>query len=275
MMKKYKVTYMGYAVQMLYCLKENPNFEIVNVVGVKGRISEEERNFIEENRLPYKELEDKSQIYEIEDFIQKSDAVIVYKFEYIIPESLIQKYRFYNFHGGNIRKNRGAHAVVWSILNLDRETCLTMYQLTGGIDVGIVIGEYNVQISDDETTLSLNEKLMQGIPKLLERLIAYMEGRCKGEEIQEGIYLRKIKESDYTINPDKDTIEVISAKIRSQKAYHGAVLFWEGRKYRVKDYTVTRLAVPCERKMTVTKDEMAIEEGRAKIEFNLSEAEQH
>ena len=105
-------------------------------------------------------------------------------------------FRIINFHGGSLRENRGAHAVVRSILNMDTQTCLSMYQLTGGIDLGILIKEYWVDISSEENEISLNKKLVTGIPELLLNLKQYLEGEREGVAVTDGTYWPKIEEKD-------------------------------------------------------------------------------
>ena len=204
----------------------------------------------------------------------KSDIVILYKFEYIIPQNFIEKYTFFNFHGGNLKTNRGAHAVVWSILNQEKQTCLTLYKLTGGIDVGIVIGEYYVDIERDDTPISLNEKLWLGIPGLLCSLIKYLNGTIKGKLITEGEYRRKIKEEDYTINIYADNFEKIIAKINSQVAYSGAVLWFEGTKYHVRYTHQQDIPEDCERIVEKKENECIVEEHGKRITMIIEEEKQ-
>lgn len=274
MQKQTKVTYLGYSVEMLKYLQESRYFSVVNAVGVKGRVSDEQKQYILEQGIEYRELGQKKDLYSIEDMLQKSDIIIVYKFEYIIPEEFINKYSFFNFHGGNLKTNRGAHAVVWSILNQEKETCLTLYQLTGGIDVGIVLGEYYVEIEQEDTTISLNKKLRLGIPELLCKLEAYLNGTIKGKMITEGEYRRKVKETDYTININKDSFEEIIAKINSQIPYNGAVLYLGGIKYRVRHMLQTENMSDCERRIEKNENECIVEEHGKRITMIIEEEKQ-
>lgn len=230
------VVYMGYSDVMMEYLLASGDFNLRKVVGVRERMNERQYHIIQENHLEYKELNNSKEIRGIDTFIGDIEIVIIYKFEYIIPTYLIKNFKFFNFHGGNLRSNRGAHAVVRSILNMDKDTCLSLYQLTGGIDEGILINEYFVQITDYDTVITLNEKLVQGIPQQLNWLKKYLEGHIKGELITQGKYYPKIKEDDYSINFEEDSIPVICAKIRSQASYAGAILKYENRKYRITSY---------------------------------------
>ena len=63
------------------------------------------------------------------------------------------------------------------------------------------------------------------MPHLIEFTYLFILGKLKGEEIEDGQYRPWIKEQDFTIDPIKDPIDLISQKIRSQKIYNGAILF--------------------------------------------------
>lgn len=272
MAEKIKVTYLGYCVELLQLLKNSVEFQVKNTVGVKGRMSETQIAFIQENEIPYKEISEKNEIMDISGFLEKSDIAIIYKFEFIIPQVLVDQYTFFNFHGGNLRTNRGAHAVVWSILNREKSTCLTLYKLTGGIDVGIVIGEYFVEIKNSDTPYTLNKKLREGIPDLLILLKDYLQGKIEGKLISEGIYRRKIKEEDYTIDCEKDSFADMRAKINSQAAYDGAVLWYKGKKYQVLSilYDGAADAARGKRSIKITGEKCMIEEQEKQIVLEIS-----
>ena len=92
------------------------------------------------------------------EFLDGITIIIMYKFEFIIPQKCINTQRIFNFHGGNLRFNRGAHSMVRSILNMDNETFLSLYELSDKIDLGCLIGEYKIQLSMKETVSDIDKK---------------------------------------------------------------------------------------------------------------------
>ncbi len=232
-----KVVYMGYSDSMIRCLLDSDLFDLIMVIGKEGRMNKNQYQMIEENHIPYYELINKEELEKIK-FPNEEFTVILRKFEYIIPQSMIKKFRFINFHGGSLKYNRGAHAPVWSILNRDKASCLSMYELTGGVDEGILIDEYPVEITEEDDINTLNVKLESGIPKLLVSLDSYLSGNIKGISVKNGIYHPKIQEKDFTIDIENDSVKVISAKIRSQRNYYGALILENGLRYRVEDFTL-------------------------------------
>lgn len=265
----FRVIYMGYSAPMIQYLIDSDLFNLERIISVKNRTTPEQNKLIQKHHLPFLELNSPENLNSHKLF-SNCDLIIIYKFEYIIPQQLIDHNQIINFHGGNLRSNRGAHATVRSILNMDNKTCLSMYQLTGGIDQGLLIGEYNVPISDTDDTISLNRKLAQGIPSLLSELNEYLSGRKTGELVINGTYYPKICEQDYTINLNTDNIKVICAKIRSQKAYQGAIIMIGEKKFRIKQYEI----LPIETKLfakTIQNNQLIIHEGQQQLICELLE----
>lgn len=266
----FDIVYAGYSDKMVQYLLDSPYFHLCKVIGVNGRISAKQYELIQQHNIDYLELNHAKEIWNMEPFIVKADLIVMYKFEYIIPLEMIQRHMFFNFHGGNLQSNRGAHATVRSILNMDSETCLSLYQLTGGIDEGILVGEYPVHIDFEDNVLSLNQKLAKGIPNLLLELNAYLKGKKKGVLITGGTYLPKIKEEDYTIDFDNDSIPVICAKIKSQASYNGALLIQNNKRFRIMSYSLTRNE--CTKNMRIYEgNKILIYDHNNKLECSLQE----
>lgn len=256
----YNITYMGYSDDVMDCLLASKCFKLCKVVGVKGRMSQRQYELMKEYHLPYMELKCANDINQIQAFIE-NEYIIMHKFEFIIPPQFIENHEVFNFHGGNLRSNRGAHPIVRSILNFDKETCLSLYKLTGGIDEGLLLGEYFVNITEHDTGVTLNRKMMEGIPQLLARLNEYLEGRISGEIITNGKYYSKVTEEDYTVNIYEDSMKVICAKIRSQAGYRGGLFIKDNQRYRIKNYEQKKNSTPsysrwCEDRKLVINDNM-------------------
>lgn len=232
----YKTVYLGYSEKMLEELVKSDAFEILLAIGTKGRVTDEYYELIEKYGLKYVEIESKMELMENFHFIDEADLAIMRRFEFIIPEEEVNKNRIINFHGGDLRKNRGAHSVVWSILLQEPETCLSCYQLTGGIDEGELIDAYYIDILKNDNVFAVNEKLEKGIPHLLDSLKQYLAGERKPQLITGGEYRRKIQRRDYMIDLYNDSLDLIRAKILSQQTYAGAIVMLGRDEYRVKNY---------------------------------------
>ena len=107
---------------------------------------------------------------------------------------------------------------------MNKDTALSLYELTGGVDVGKLIAEHIVELDMSETPKELNNKLQDGIPTLLEKLSLYLEGKIQPCLIERGTYYPKVQPIDYTINLTKDDFNKAYAIVRSQEGYGGALL---------------------------------------------------
>lgn len=89
----------------------------------------------------------------------------------LIPVELLHGPRFgwINLHFSLLPKLRGAAPVQWAILNGETETGFTIFKLDKGMDTGPVYITKEVNISDDDTTPILLDRLTElAIPDLLD-----------------------------------------------------------------------------------------------------------
>lgn len=191
------------------------------------------------------------------------ELVIIYKTSIIIKGELLAKYRFVNFHPGDLRTNRGKHPIVQTILRGMPTTKMSLYELTGGIDEGVLISEHSVTVDKTDTPLSIENKLEVGIPNMLSELIRYFEGSVEGILVTGGTYLPAISKDDYTISLN-DEEETIRRKILSQRDYSGAVLVLDDVSYHCFDmYFATKK----EKKDGI----ICIQRGNGYLHFDLNE----
>lgn len=236
-----RVTYLGYNERMVESILSSNDFELTQVVYVPRRVNKKFLSLVEDNGIEVLTLEEKSDLQKLQAFIPKENIVLMYKFEFILPQSLVDEYSIINFHGGYLKTNRGSHPTAWTILKQDKDTVLSMYQLTGGIDLGLLIGEHKVILVGDETPITLNSKLQDGIPSLLKRLNSYFDGQVLEPTptlIEAGSYNRKVKPEDFTIDPRVDDFNSAYAKVRSQVGYTGAYCKVEDTIYLVTKWAV-------------------------------------
>ena len=262
----WRTVYLGYSEEMIHALRNNSDYSLEHVVGVKGRLSEGYYSAISEYSLPFTEITSKQELLDNAEILNDADIVIMHKFEFIIPQNLLSEHRFFNLHGGDLRTNRGAHAPVWSILLQEEKTCLSCYELLrtvgGGIDEGILIDTYPVEISKTDNPAALNAKLSEGIPMLLASMNEYLLGKRKGVLTEGGTYRRKIEKQDFTISLQTDSFDTIRAKVLSQQSYFGAVVLHDGRELRAKNY---ELSEDTGRTIVFADDKVIISEGKARM----------
>lgn len=254
------IAYIGYSDVLLKYVLCSHDFIVKKIIYVEKRVSEKYKSLVEKNRIQTLKIDTKDDIWKIDKFVKGVDIIIMYKFEYILSQQLVDNYRIFNFHGGNLRTNRGAHAVVRSILNNEKETMLSLYELTGGIDVGLLVGEHHVALSKDETVHSLNMKLQEGILPLLHLLKEYLDGKTEAILVESGVYYPKIVKADYTLDVENDSFEKMDAILRSQIDYDGAICYVNGCEVRIKKWKIESCEERTERNIYYEKDKIIIKD---------------
>lgn len=264
-----KIAYIGCSQRMLENLIINNKFCLTKVVYIDKRIDEVFKNILIEHNIEYIAVNEKKDIGLLDQFLDDVEYVLMYKFDFILPQKLVDKKRIFNFHGGSLRTNRGAHAVVWSILNMEKTAVLSLYELTGAIDAGWLIAEYCVEVDFKETVSALNSKLQEGIPELLLHLNEYLSGQRKATLIENGVYRPKVSKEDYTIDIDTMPLRKIDAILRSQADYFGAVVKMLNEEYRILKWTWNKVS-ECggggvKRRCCQSNDSIYIEENGEKL----------
>jgi methionyl-tRNA formyltransferase len=94
-------------------------------------------------------------------------------FPYIIsPEILaLPEKGFINFHYGLLPQCRGAHPILWHLLNNDPECGITVHKVNEGIDTGPVIIQEKLTIEPDDTYGLLQGKLAHLAAKQAQNLL--------------------------------------------------------------------------------------------------------
>lgn len=234
----YKVAYMGFSPTMIDCLSSDPRFKLQFAVCEENRQSAEYILACEEAECTAYIANNDRELYDVIQSAQKDiDFFITYKTSVIIHDELLKQYDFYNFHGGDLRTNKGAHAIVWSILLDEKESALSMHKIDNKIDQGVLIDHYKVKIAPDDFPQDLRCSMEKGIPVLLGSLCDFLSGKCCGSVVMGGGYRRKIREEDYTIDQLQDSSRQIICKIKSQSQYKGAIYVQGEKKYFIKDWS--------------------------------------
>jgi len=81
-------------------------------------------------------------------------------YPHIIPDNILSVFKFggLNIHGGVLPYYRGTFSGVWSIINDEIESGVSLHYMEKNIDLGDIVEVQKCQISNDETGLSLYEK---------------------------------------------------------------------------------------------------------------------
>ena len=166
-----------------------------------------------------------------------ADLAIVVAYGKIIPNEILSltKKGFINIHASLLPKWRGAAPIQRSIMNLDKETGISIMRIINEFDAGPVSNNYKISISDNDNFLTLSEKLSSlASEKLLENIDDILEDKVTfyDQNNLEATYAKKILKSEGKINWN-DTGEEIIGKINGLNPIPGAWFFFNGERYKI------------------------------------------
>ena len=105
-------------------------------------------------------------------------VVVAYK---ILPNELIEipVHGAINLHASLLPKYRGAGPIQWALMNGDKNTGVSIFQIKQKVDTGDILLQKRVQIHEDDNMLSLGMRLCEtGANMLLETMKSIEEGKA-------------------------------------------------------------------------------------------------
>lgn len=116
-----------------------------------------------------------------------------------------------NVHPSLLPRWRGASPIQRAILAGDSETGITIMQMDAGLDTGPIFQQATIKIEENDTTLTLSEKLIQhGVPLLLNTIdkLANNAIQAQPQDNSQQIYAEKITKEEAKIDWHKKAIEI-------------------------------------------------------------------
>jgi methionyl-tRNA formyltransferase len=117
------------------------------------------------------------------------DLGVVFAFGQLLPESLlaIPRLGFINVHPSLLPRYRGAAPIQWAIINGDKETGVSIVEVTPRLDDGDIILQQKTIISPDETAVELGERLAELGGALLVTVLGLLDkGKVEAKPQEEG-----------------------------------------------------------------------------------------
>lgn len=163
------------------------------------------------------------------------DIFVVVAFR-ILPESLLQIPRkgAINLHASLLPCYRGAAPINWAIINGERETGITIFQIKPEVDTGEILYQEKIEIKEDDTAGSLHDKLSRIGAKALVRVLDMVErGEVKPIPQNEKLatYAPKIKPEMGRIDWSKEA-KNIKNLIHGLSPVPGAFSFFKNKRVR-------------------------------------------
>ena len=172
-------------------------------------------------------------------YLKKLDAdiAIVVAYGQIIPKEFLSltKKGFINIHASLLPNWRGAAPIQRSIMNLDRETGISIMKIKEALDSGPICNIYKLTISRNDNTEIISDKLSAlAAEKILDNIDDILEDKLqfKDQNHEEATYAFKIEKSEGKIDWN-DSAEKIIGKINGLYPNPGAWVIYNGERYKI------------------------------------------
>ena len=173
------------------------------------------------------------------DYLKKlnADISIVVAYGNIIPEEMLNltKKGFINIHASLLPKWRGAAPIQRSIMNLDKETGISIMKIKKKLDTGPVCNSYKIDITENDNFETLSNKLsILAAEKISDIVQEILDDKLKFEDQnhEQASYAKKIEKSEGKIDWNKPA-ESIIGKINGLYPDPGAWFIYNGERYKI------------------------------------------
>tara|TARA_X000001036_G_scaffold187291_1_gene176579 strand:- start:449 stop:1372 length:924 start_codon:yes stop_codon:yes gene_type:complete len=181
-------------------------------------------------------LKDNSEEYEYFKNIN-ADLAIVVAYGQIIPKEFLSltKKGFINIHASILPKWRGAAPIQRSIINLDKQTGISVMKIAEKLDTGPVCNTYKIELDNnlnasdvaDKLSLLAAEKILDNVDDILDDKAKFIE-----QNHSEATYASKIQKVEGEINWNKNAKNIIG-KINGLHPVPGAFFIFKGERYKI------------------------------------------
>ena len=184
--------------------------------------------------IPVYQPQDASSMESV-DYLKRfnADLFVVVSFGQILRREVlaIPRTLAINLHGSLLPKYRGAAPTNWAVINGEKATGVTVIRMSEGMDEGdIILKEREAEIDEEDTNITLSERLSELGAKLLLEAIDLIEKGKTTFEKQDGskaTYAPKLKKADGLIDWNEPAIK-INNRVRGLLPWPGAYTYYEG-----------------------------------------------
>ena len=166
-----------------------------------------------------------------------ADLAIVVAYGKLIPKNFLNltKKGFINIHGSILPSWRGAAPIQRSIMNLDKETGISVMKLVETLDSGPVSNIYKIKLDQNNSAEEISEKLsFLAAEKILDDIDDIFDDKAKfiDQDHSKASYAKKIEKIEGEINWN-DEAEKIIGKINGLFPVPGAFFNFKGERYKI------------------------------------------
>lgn len=166
----------------------------------------------------------------------QADLAVVVAYGQIIPKRILDltKKGFINIHASLLPKWRGAAPIQRSIMNLEKETGISMMKISEELDAGAVSNQHKIELNG-ENTEEVSEKLsLLAAEKILDEIDDVLDDKANfiEQNHSDATYAPKIEKSEGRINWN-DSSDQIIGKVNGLYPVPGAWFNYAGERYKI------------------------------------------
>ena len=161
-------------------------------------------------------------------------VVVAYK---ILPEKLLllPRHGSINLHASLLPKYRGAGPIQWALMNGDKNTGVTIFQIKKKIDAGDILLQKEIKIDDDDNMLSLGMRICEEGAKMVLTVLKKIEDDTIKIIVQDSnkiTFAPKITKEMSIINWNWQNVKIHNW-IRGLSPFPGMSTFFKKRRLRI------------------------------------------
>ncbi len=166
-----------------------------------------------------------------------ADLFIVVSYGQILSKELLALPKIFaiNAHASILPKYRGAAPINWAIIRGEKVTGVSIIKITEKIDAGPVILEREIGICNEDTSITLREKLSRLAADLFleaARVIEKDDYKLILQNEQDVIFAPKLKKEDGLIDWKSSSADIYNL-IRGSLAWPGAFTYYKGKMLKI------------------------------------------
>ena len=178
----------------------------------------------------------------------QADLFVVIAYGKILPSEILSLPRIFciNVHGSLLPEYRGAAPINWAIINGDQKTGVTVMKLNETMDAGEIISQREMDITDEDTAVSLRRKMAQtGAELLLETIQAIVKRNFKlaQQDISKVTYAPKLTR-ELGVIKWTEKAQTIHNLVRGLLPWPAAFTFYKGKRLRILETRLPEAKLP-------------------------------
>ena len=166
-----------------------------------------------------------------------ADLAVVVAYGQIIPKEFLDltKKGFINIHASILPAWRGAAPIQRSIMNLDKETGITIMKIAEQLDTGPICNTYKINLENNLNAQDISEQLSSlAAEKILDNIDNILDDKAKFIEQNhaQATYASKIQKLEGKIDWGENALNIIG-KINGLYLVPGAFFVFKGERYKI------------------------------------------